>query len=116
MQELPIGFHTQGIRPAASSEITMGSAPTSPAGPHCAVAPAATFVRFGSPRTGANCNAIGAEYATVMVPVDCWEVHPCVEKVVSFAPGWLSTANESACDCASFGCCFAQDSAPASAA
>src|SRR5439155_16477745 len=111
-----MGFQTQGMRPTESSEMTMGRAPTSPVGPHSAVAPAATFVRFGNPRTGANCNATGAVYETETVPVDCCDVHPCVENAFSVDPGSLSTAKESACDCASLGCCFAQDSAPASAA
>src|SRR5438270_6900432 len=104
-----------GMRRCEASDTTMGSGPRQPAGPHSAVAAAATFVFEGRPSTGANSSDTGALYETVTVPEDCWLLQPCVENEVSVAPGWLSTANASAWLCASAGSWRAHDWAPARA-
>src|SRR5438309_2984917 len=103
------------MRLAPSSEITMGSAASPPAGPHCAVAAAFTLVRDGSPRTGANCRPTGAWYDTLTVPDGACDVHPWDEYPMFTAPLSLSAANVSACCWASLGLCCAQDWAAARA-
>src|SRR4051794_37613158 len=103
------------MRRAESSEITIGSGASPPAGPHCAVAAAFTLVWDGSPSTGANCRSTGAWYRTLTVPEDCCVEQPWVENASEVAFVSLSTAKRFACDCASLGCCLAQDCAPASA-